>query len=120
MRLVADESCDAAVVRALRAAGYDVVAIAEVAPGAADSTVIDLARDARRLLITEDKDFWSARVRERQTTAGVLLLRYPATARRALAEDVRRRGERLAGTFVVMQPGRVRISGGLLRTRRGR
>ncbi|MBI3080243.1 MAG: DUF5615 family PIN-like protein, partial [candidate division NC10 bacterium] len=32
MRFLADESCDFAVVRALRAAGHDVVAIAEVTP----------------------------------------------------------------------------------------
>jgi predicted nuclease of predicted toxin-antitoxin system len=57
MRLVADESCDGAVVRALRAAGHDVLAIAEVAPGADDSTVIDLAGRANSILLTEDKDF---------------------------------------------------------------
>ncbi len=57
MRFLADESCDFAVVRALRSAGFDVVAIIEVAPGAEDSAVIDLAVREGRMLITEDKDF---------------------------------------------------------------
>ena len=34
MRLLADESCDFSVVRALRAAGHDVLAVSEVALGA--------------------------------------------------------------------------------------
>jgi hypothetical protein len=36
MRFLADESCDFRVVRAWRAAGHDVVAVAEVAAGAED------------------------------------------------------------------------------------
>jgi hypothetical protein len=33
MRFLADESCDFAIVRALRAAGHDVVAVTERLPG---------------------------------------------------------------------------------------
>lgn len=50
MRFLADESCDFAVVRALRAAGHDVVAIAEVTPRAEDDAVIDLAVREERLV----------------------------------------------------------------------
>jgi hypothetical protein len=50
----------------------------------------------------------------RRATAGVILLRYPPTARRAMpmavVRLVERYGERLAGCFVVVQPARVRIS----------
>src|SRR6185295_11304093 len=57
MRFLADESCDAAVVRTLRHAGHDVVAVAERRPGADDRMVIGLARRTDRILLTEDKDF---------------------------------------------------------------
>lgn len=57
MRLLADESCDFSVVRVLRAAGHDVVAVSEVALGATDDEVTDLARREKRILLTEDKDF---------------------------------------------------------------
>jgi uncharacterized protein YbjT (DUF2867 family) len=40
VRFLADESCDVAVVRALRAAGHDVAAIAEEQPGLTDRDVI--------------------------------------------------------------------------------
>jgi len=44
MRFLADESCDFAITRALRAAGRDVLAVAEIEQGAVDERVIDLAR----------------------------------------------------------------------------
>lgn len=57
MRFLADESCDFAIVRALRGAGHDVLAVAEIAPRAEDPEVVQLAVGEGRLLLTEDKDF---------------------------------------------------------------
>ena len=81
MRFLADESCDFAVVRALRAAGHEVVAVAEGAlRGSSDVEVIALAKDNRRILVPEVLD----------------LVASP--------------GETLYGIFAVIEPGRVRIS----------
>ena len=44
LRFLADESCDFAVVRALRGAGYDVVAVAEFINQSLDSAVIEQAQ----------------------------------------------------------------------------
>lgn len=57
MRFLADESCDFAVVTALRNAGHDITAIAESSPGVEDEVVLALARSEARVLLTEDKDF---------------------------------------------------------------
>ena len=57
MRFLADESCDFAVVRALRAAGHDVTTVSAAAPGAEDQIVAALAGSDSRVLLTEDKDF---------------------------------------------------------------
>ena len=57
MRFLADESCDFAVVRALRTAGHKVLAVAEISPRANDSEVIRLALEQDLILLTEDKDF---------------------------------------------------------------
>ena len=59
MRFLADESCDFAVVRALRAVGHEVSAVSEKIPGAADMVVADLALKETHVLLTEDKDFSS-------------------------------------------------------------
>lgn len=42
MQFVADESCAKPVIEALRQAGHDVIAIAEVARGAGDDQVLEL------------------------------------------------------------------------------
>lgn len=114
MRFLADESCDFAVVRSLRAAGHDVVAVAEVAPRAEDEAVIEFAANEGRLLLTEDKDFGQLVYASGHATGGVILLRFPAVARASLAEAVlhlvTERGDQLPGSFVVVQPGRFRIS----------
>ena len=57
MRFLADESCDFAVVQALRIEGYEVLCVAEITPRAEDLDVIRLAVREKSILITEDKDF---------------------------------------------------------------
>jgi len=54
MLFLADESCDFVVVRALRDAGHEVVAVAEVTPRADDNAVLEMARQQQRILLTED------------------------------------------------------------------
>ena len=114
MRFLADESCDFAVVRALREAGHDVAAITEISPRATDEAVIEIAVREERILLTEDKDFGQLVYAYRRITGGVLLLRFPARVRAglpgAVVNLVKRRGQGLVGRFVVVQPGRIRIS----------
>jgi len=113
MRLLADESCDFAVVRALRAAGHEVVAIIEAAPGAEDGIIIDLAVHEQRILLTEDKDFGQLVYAHARATSGVILIRFPGHSRAILpqivANLINEKREDLLGSFVVIQPGRIRI-----------
>jgi predicted nuclease of predicted toxin-antitoxin system len=114
MRFLADESCDFAVVRALRAAAFDVLCISESTPRAEDSEVIGLALREQRILLSEDKDFGRLVYSHGQETLGVIFLRFPTFARRQISRDVvnlvKQQGEKLAGSFVTVQPGRIRIS----------
>jgi predicted nuclease of predicted toxin-antitoxin system len=113
VRFLADESCDFGVVRVLRAAGFDAAAVAEITPRATDDAVIDLASRAQQLLLTEDKDFGRLVHAGAHPSAGVILIRFPSSARLSLPQVVldlvRERGPRLTGSFTVVQPGRVRI-----------
>ena len=115
MRFLADESCDFSIVRALRSAGHDVLAVAERSPRSDDSHVIDIALRDRRVLITEDKDFGQLVYANLQSSGGVILVRYPASVRKTLPKAVvdliNEAGDRLAGSFVVLSPGRVRFGG---------
>jgi predicted nuclease of predicted toxin-antitoxin system len=114
LRFLADESCDFAIVRALRAEGYDVLAVSEIMHRSDDRELIELASREKRILMTEDKDFgWLVFV-SHADSAGVILIRFPGNARRTLAQTVKQlvqeQGKRLLGAFVVMQPGHIRIS----------
>jgi predicted nuclease of predicted toxin-antitoxin system len=114
VRFLADESCDFAVVSALRLAGHDVIAVAEITPSAEDESVLAMARSDRRVVITEDKDFGLLAYAGGHQTAGVILIRFPASARSALGQAVvdvvGELGDRLVAAFVVIEPGRARLS----------
>jgi predicted nuclease of predicted toxin-antitoxin system len=115
VRFVADESCDFGVVRALRGARHEVVAIAEISPRLSDEKVLALAKEKDHVLITEDKDFGELVYAQKQETRGVILLRFPGNARTAMArvtaEAVRALGAKLTERFTVIEPGKIRIRG---------
>ena len=114
MNFLADESCAGPVVRTLREAGHDVVAIAEVARGATDEQVLELALNEKLVLITEDRDFGELVYARGRSSAGVILVRFDSRAHHAKAatvvEAVEKLGSRLLNAFTVIEAGRVRIS----------
>lgn len=111
MRFLADENIPRCAVGSLRAAGFDVRTIRELAPGAADRRIARLALDEMRTVITFDKDFGELAVRE-GAPAGVILLRLVPQAPDEVAEllfDVVRRVGAFADRLVVAERERVRI-----------
>jgi len=114
MRFLADESCDFAVVRALRRAGFDVLCISESTPRAEDLEVTGLALREKRILLTEDKDLGRLVYSHGQETLGVIFLRFPTFARKQISRDVlnlvKQQGEKIVGSFITVQPGRIRMS----------
>jgi predicted nuclease of predicted toxin-antitoxin system len=113
MRFLADESCDFRVIRALRNAGHDVMAVVEVAPGAEDDAIMALAAREASIFVTEDRDFGQLVFAAGKPVQGVIMLRFPSNARTRLpgvvVELVEQHGEKLFGRFVVVQPGRIRF-----------
>jgi predicted nuclease of predicted toxin-antitoxin system len=114
MNFLADESCAGPVIRALREAGHDVIAIAEFAKGTVDELVMRRAFGERRIFITEDPDFGELVYSRGHSSAGVILVRFPNSVRRAkpasVVEAISKLGERLSDAFTVVEPGRVRIA----------
>lgn len=115
MRFLADESCDFSVVRALRTAGHDVLAVAEFSAGLEDVLILESALREHRVVLTEDKDFGQLVYANAQPSNGVIFIRYPANARKHLAKAVvsfiAEAPAHLTSSFVVLAPGRVRITG---------
>ena len=113
MRFVADESVDQQVVGALRAAGHDVVYVAELDPGIPDDAVLELSRTSGVVLLTADKDFGELIYRQGRLSAGVLLLRLlglpPETKAFLVTRAVARHAAALPGAFSVLSPGAFRV-----------
>src|ERR1035437_6426426 len=116
MRFLADECCDFAVVRTLREHGHDVLAVSEFRHRSVDKDVMDLALAEDRILLTEDKDFGWLVFAGRMDSPGVILIRFPASARSLLADAVLKLVSEHASqpvrAFVVLQPGAARIGFG--------
>jgi len=114
VRFLADQSCDFAVVRALRAAGHDVRAVQEEKPSVSDEEVAAWAVADDRVVIAEDKDFGYLVHVSAVPSVGVVFLRFPASARSTMpsqvCDAVARLGDRVRGAFVVIQPGKVRVT----------
>jgi predicted nuclease of predicted toxin-antitoxin system len=114
IRFLADESCDFAVVRALRAAGHDVKAIAEVCPGISDHEVMRIGIQEGRVLLTEDKDFGWLVFAGTGGSASVIFIRFPMRRRSvlpaAIVEFVEQAGNKLIGSYAVVEPGRMRLT----------
>lgn len=114
MNFLAGESCGGPVIRALREAGHDMVAISEVAVGAADDEVLERALNEKRVLITEDRDFGELVYARGRSSICVILVRFPSSVRRSkpatVVEAVAKLGARLYDSFTVIEPGRVRVS----------
>jgi len=114
VKFLADESCAGLVISALREAGHDVLAIAELSKGVSDVHVLELAVSERRVVITEDRDFGELVFARRSGSAGVIFVKFHSRARHvkpmAVVEAVAKLGARLHDRFAIVESGRVRIA----------
>lgn len=80
MRILADENMYAGVVEWLRETGHDVLWASETLGGTPDHTLLSLAFDQDRVVLTNDLDFGELVVRESLPAVGVILLRFKAAS----------------------------------------
>lgn len=113
MRWLCDENVPRILVEALRQQGHDTAWIGERTPGIADTEVLSLVVNERRICLTFDKDFGElAANTSLPAECGIILLRVPflptaaSTARLAAILDSR---TDWPGHFSVVEPGRIRM-----------
>jgi predicted nuclease of predicted toxin-antitoxin system len=113
VKFTVDESTGKAVAEYLRAAGHDVLFVAEQMPEADDPPILTRTFSEGRILITNDKDFGELVHRLGQVHHGVLLLRLrnesPTNRVRVVKTVLEQHADRLADHFVVAAEGGVRI-----------
>lgn len=115
MKILADEGVERPIVTRLRAEGYQVIYIAEIAAGSTDPEVLEIAFREQALLIAVDKDFGDLIFRKRHKSVGVMLMRFPEslTAQEKatiIADVIKRHSEELFYSFTVITPDRLRIT----------
>ena len=113
MKFVADENLDRSVIETLRAAGHEVISVAEMEPGIPDEVVLATANSHAAMLITEDKDFGELVFRRSLVHQGVILLRLaglPVAAKAALlVETLATHESKFNGAFAVVTTRTIRI-----------
>jgi predicted nuclease of predicted toxin-antitoxin system len=78
VRFLVDACTDARLVAHLRLLGHDVTRVGQDYPGdLEDTAILDIARNERRVLITDDRDFGELVFRSRHSHFGVIYLRLP-------------------------------------------
>jgi predicted nuclease of predicted toxin-antitoxin system len=110
---LADEGIDSSIVAKLRADGYQVLYVAEMAPGIPDEAVLEQANEQQALLLTSDKDFGELVFRLGRLHTGVVLVRLAGLSADSkatiVAETVARHGAKLLNAFTVISPAAIRI-----------
>ncbi|MGJ7032039.1 DUF5615 family PIN-like protein [Niabella hirudinis] len=86
--ILADENIHSFIIKTLRASGFKVIAVSEVAKGIKDEEVIQWAIKNNCLLLTEDKDFGEWIFAHHITGLSVMFLRYSFTEFEKIAETV--------------------------------
>lgn len=113
LKILADESIDAALVKRLRIEGWDVSYITEIKSGSSDVDVLNYAYNNNLLLITEDKDFGELAYRLKYKHRGICLIRLSGLTRSdridIVAKTFTMHNEKMADRFSVLTEKSLRI-----------
>ena len=113
MRILANENVTAALVRALRVAGHDVLWILESYRGSSDEKILALSKTETRILLTCDKDFGELAYHHGLPPGvGIILLRValkPSPEMMKKTAAVISSRDDWAGKFSVIESDRIRM-----------
>ena len=111
--ILADESVDYQIVKALRQVGYSVLAIVEISPSISDAAVLEMAVENNALLLTEDKDFGELVYRLGMEHCGILLIRlteYSSQEKtKVTVSAIQKYYDQLKNTFAVLNENKLRV-----------
>jgi predicted nuclease of predicted toxin-antitoxin system len=112
MKVLADENCERAMVNDLLKAGHDVITILDLSPSIDDMKVFELAKDERRILLTNDRDFGVIAEHAHVRPPAVILLRLGSLSLRRRIDITLRvlaeLGDGLENQFIVVEAHQVR------------
>ena len=112
-KLLANENIPMRVVQQLQDRGYDVVSVLEKEVGMSDDSVITVAQNEGRIVLTFDKDFGEKVFKEKKQIEGVILLRFSPESEEVVLLKIqvvlRDFQDELKGNFLTVTKNRVKI-----------
>ncbi|GEO02664.1 hypothetical protein AAE02nite_03280 [Adhaeribacter aerolatus] len=113
MQFLANENFPAPSIKALRAAGIEIISIAENTPGVADREVIRIAQKEKLIILTFDKDYGELIFRYgNQNPPAVVFFRFkgttPSFAGDLLIELIKANKIKLENIFTVVEENNIR------------
>lgn len=113
MKLLFDENFEQSVVKHFRSLGHDVKYVGDNYAGTADEEILAIALREKRIVITNDLDFGQLIFQELRPHGGVIMFRLTDQSIemkiRVLELVVARHGQKLPGTFTIVDRRGVRI-----------
>ncbi len=113
LSILADESVDFRIIRALRKQQLEVFSITELNSGITDQEVIDLANRLDSIILTEDTDFGELTYRLKKVNNGIVLYRLSGEDISAkielLTKVILDLNIELRNKFTVITPTKIRI-----------
>jgi predicted nuclease of predicted toxin-antitoxin system len=111
--ILADESLDFRIAMELQKKGFHVISVLKAYQGSSDKKVLDLARQHKAILITEDSDFGEWIFAHQERGVSVIFLRYKAEEMqdmvKILINFLNKYGDSLERKFVVITTKKLRI-----------
>ena len=114
MLLLVDECLPERLVLELKARGHDVVWARESYAGWDDVSILTAATREERIVVTEDRDFGTLAIRQRQPAVGIVIAhfeKFTGTLREIveqIADALEELGPNCTGALSVIEPGRTR------------
>ncbi|MDR4509844.1 MAG: DUF5615 family PIN-like protein [Candidatus Brocadiaceae bacterium] len=111
--ILADENVDYRIVKYLRDKNYTVISILEDFRGISDKEVIELAKNKKAIVLTEDKDFGKWVFAHKEKTKGVIYLRYESDKMKTICNSLvyllSKYGDVLHKKFAVITSNKIRM-----------
>lgn len=111
--ILADENVDYRIVKNLRNEGFKVISILEDYRGLSDKKILELSRNQRALLLTEDKDFGEWIFAHKEQSIGVIFLRYKSDEVKEISKSLinilLKYTDSLYHKFAVVRVNKIRI-----------
>lgn len=112
MKLLANARISRVMLAHLESLGHDCLHVEMLSPGLSDETIVQLAMEQKRVILTADKDFGELVFRRHLPAIGVVLVRLRAASERERLALFQQHWpmieERVVGHFVVATNRRIR------------